>query len=126
MVTFATLLRECRLAAGLTQEGLAERSGVSPRSIQQLEAGGARPRRSTITRLVRALALSGRAREELEQAGAPEPRPLSRRRPPTADGAGAWPEPTAVPGAFPAYDGHHPGLVALPRPATHNLPWPIT
>ena len=39
--TFGSLLREHRLAAGLTQEALSERSGVSPRTIQEIEAGSA-------------------------------------------------------------------------------------
>jgi transcriptional regulator with XRE-family HTH domain len=37
--TFKSLLRHHRLAAGLTQEALAERAGVSARGIQQLERG---------------------------------------------------------------------------------------
>jgi DNA-binding XRE family transcriptional regulator len=36
-VPFGAALREYRLAAGLTQEALAERAGVSPRTIQALE-----------------------------------------------------------------------------------------
>jgi transcriptional regulator with XRE-family HTH domain len=40
---FAALLRQHRLAAGLTQEGLAERSGLSVYGIQKLEAGTTRP-----------------------------------------------------------------------------------
>jgi DNA-binding XRE family transcriptional regulator len=37
--TFAELLKEFRLAADMTQEALAERAGVSTRSIQALERG---------------------------------------------------------------------------------------
>src|SRR3954471_23205748 len=69
--TFGSLLREHRLAAGLTQEALAERSGVSARGIQLLEAGTVRPRRSTIADLARALSLAGPDREEIERAAAP-------------------------------------------------------
>ena len=38
-LTFAELLRRCRLEAGLSQEDLAERAGLSPRSISDLERG---------------------------------------------------------------------------------------
>jgi transcriptional regulator with XRE-family HTH domain len=38
--TFATLLRRCRLAAGITQEALAERAGRSGRGVQGLIRGG--------------------------------------------------------------------------------------
>jgi transcriptional regulator with XRE-family HTH domain len=37
--TFGALLRQHRLEAGLTQEGLAERAGVSARGVQDLERG---------------------------------------------------------------------------------------
>jgi predicted ATPase/DNA-binding XRE family transcriptional regulator len=64
---FGVLLREHRRAVGLTQEQLAERAGVSPRSISELERGGAHiPRRDTITLLARALGLSGATRELFE------------------------------------------------------------
>ncbi|MFM9105535.1 MAG: ATP-binding protein [Chloroflexota bacterium] len=39
MASFAATLRRLRLAAGLTQERLAERSGVSPSTISELERG---------------------------------------------------------------------------------------
>jgi non-specific serine/threonine protein kinase len=64
---FGELLREYRRAAGLTQEELAERAGVSPRSISELERGGAHvPRRDTIALLARALGLSGESLEAFE------------------------------------------------------------
>jgi predicted ATPase len=51
----------------LTQEELAERAGVSPRSISELERGGAHvPRRDTIALLARALGLSGSARDAFD------------------------------------------------------------
>src|ERR687885_215106 len=45
--TFGALLRRHRLAAGLTQEQLAERAGLGARSVQDLERGVARPLRRT-------------------------------------------------------------------------------
>src|SRR5437763_7586283 len=39
-VAFGTLLRRTRIAAGLTQEELAERAGISRRSLGDMERGG--------------------------------------------------------------------------------------
>ncbi len=51
-------LRQQRVAAGLTQEDLAERSGVSVRAIADLERGRTRrPYPSSVRALVRALGL---------------------------------------------------------------------
>jgi predicted ATPase/transcriptional regulator with XRE-family HTH domain len=61
------LLRDHRRTAGLTQEELAERAGVSPRSISEWERGGAHvPRRDTVALLVRALSLEGADRQAFE------------------------------------------------------------
>lgn len=46
---FGELLRRYRVAAGLTQEALAERAGVSTRGISDLERGAhGLPRRDTL------------------------------------------------------------------------------
>ena len=75
--SFAALLQRWRHSSNLTQEGLAERSGLSPRSIQNLESGRvSRPRRDSVRLLADALGLTGRARAEFEHAariGAPTP-----------------------------------------------------
>jgi predicted ATPase/DNA-binding XRE family transcriptional regulator len=61
---FGDLLRDYRRAAGLTQEELAERAGVSPRSISEMERGGQHvPRRDTVELLARALELQGAERQ---------------------------------------------------------------
>ena len=66
---FGTLLRRFRLAAGLSQEALAELAGLSPRGIQDLERGVNRaPRADTVQRLAVALGLIGAPRAELEAA----------------------------------------------------------
>src|SRR5215472_16447245 len=66
-LSFGELLRVHRHAAGLTQEELAERAGVSPRSISEMERGGPHvPRRDTVSLLARALGLSAQARETLD------------------------------------------------------------
>ena len=67
--TFGPVLRQFRLAAGLTQEELAERCGLSVRGISDLERGvNVRPRRDTIELLVQALSLTGPDRLALEEA----------------------------------------------------------
>src|SRR5947209_1544560 len=56
---FGTLLRELRVAAGLTQEELAAAAGVSIRGISDLERGiNVAPRPYTLRRLADALQLS--------------------------------------------------------------------
>ena len=61
-VTFASLLRNLRTSARLTQEELAEAAGLSPRSISDLERGiAATPQRETIRLLADALGLTGPA-----------------------------------------------------------------
>ena len=72
--TFGSLLRAHRLAAGLTQEALAERSGVSARSIQKFEADSVLPRRFSAASLAAALGLAGPDRQVLEGAATPSPR----------------------------------------------------
>src|SRR5713226_2812901 len=68
-VTFGDLLRRYRLAAGLTQEELAEKAQVSPRAISDLERGArSRPWRDTIHLLATALRLEPAQRGELEAA----------------------------------------------------------
>ena len=71
--TFGMLLRQLRLAAGLTQEALAERAGVSARGVQDLERGIRRaPRAETVRLLADALGLSGETRAALITAAHPE------------------------------------------------------
>src|SRR5687768_12354292 len=57
-LAFGTLLRRHRLAAGLTQEALAERAGLSVRGISDLERGlRTAPHFATVERLAIALGL---------------------------------------------------------------------
>ena len=82
--TFGGLLREHRLAAGLTQAMLAERSGLSSRGILDLERGLSQPRRDTLLRLEAALRLSPEEQAALHAVAKPTPR---RRTPlPTSNG----------------------------------------
>ena len=62
-----------RLAAGLTQEGLAERAGLSARGVQDLERGvRTAPRAETVRLLAEALGLDAAARAALIAAAHPE------------------------------------------------------
>jgi transcriptional regulator with XRE-family HTH domain len=73
---FSELLRRHRLAAGLTQEALAERAGLSVTGIQKLERGPGHPYRDTVERLIAGLSLSFEAQADLRAAS----RRLSDRR----------------------------------------------
>ena len=66
---FGALLRRYRMLAGLTQEQLAERAGLSTRAITALERGVNRaPQRETFRLLAEALALGAEERSALEAA----------------------------------------------------------
>ncbi|HEV2235038.1 MAG TPA: AAA family ATPase, partial [Ktedonobacterales bacterium] len=76
---FGDVLKHLRTAAGLTQEALAERAGISARGISALERGiNTAPRRDTLARLIAALSLAAPDRVALEVAahsGLPQPVP---------------------------------------------------
>jgi predicted ATPase/DNA-binding XRE family transcriptional regulator len=66
---FGALLRRSRMAAGLTQEELAEAAGLSARGISDLERGvNSRPRQETVRLLLDALNLSPGERRAFETA----------------------------------------------------------
>ena len=78
------LLRRQRLAAGLTQEALAERAGLSAKAVSDLERDpGRSPRLGTVTLLADALGAGPEQRAELLAAARPAqptgPRPARRR-----------------------------------------------
>jgi len=76
---FGELLREYRIAAGLSQEGLAERARLSVSGISALERGTRRaPQRETLTVLVEALRLGQEDREIFEAAAERQTRPRRR------------------------------------------------
>jgi len=65
--TFGDLLRQYRLRAGLTQEELSERAGLSVRGISDLERNlKLRPRKETVGLLEDALGLAANERALIE------------------------------------------------------------
>jgi predicted ATPase/DNA-binding XRE family transcriptional regulator len=69
VVAFGDLLKRYRVAAGLTQEELAQRAGLSPKAVSDLERGARRfPRKDTVALLAEALGVSERERTTLESA----------------------------------------------------------
>src|SRR4051794_34432492 len=69
-LSFGDLLRRYRLAAGLTQEELAERASLSVRGLSDLERGSrTRPRPHTVRRLTEALALAPADSLAFQEAG---------------------------------------------------------
>src|SRR3712207_424525 len=83
--SFGARLRGLREAAGLTQEELAFRAGLSPNAVSSLERGARkRPQPHTVRCLVKALGLSGDERASLlaavprrDAAGSEIPSPVS-------------------------------------------------
>jgi tetratricopeptide (TPR) repeat protein/transcriptional regulator with XRE-family HTH domain len=117
---FGGLLRRHRLASGLSQEELAERSGLTARAIADMERGRtARPRRHSVRALADALELAEAERTLLERAsrpatrGQPEAHPPQSRRP---TGEGAWEGvPRQLPAAVGCFTGRVGELAALTR-----------
>src|SRR5258708_19893203 len=69
---FGALLKQYRMAAGLTQEALAERANLSTRAISDLERGINRaPRYDTLNMLTSAMGLSAEQRASLFAAARP-------------------------------------------------------
>src|SRR6266705_732248 len=97
-MTFGDVLRRYRLAAGLTQEELAERAQVSPRAISDLERGlRTRPWRETIQLLAAALKLGAAERAQLEAAARRQTGPAPTEPPRTSQGAQIVPARTRLP-----------------------------
>jgi len=70
--TFGALLKRYRMAAGLTQEALAERASLSTRAVSDLERGLSRaPRYDTLDLLTRAMNLEAEPRAALFAAARP-------------------------------------------------------
>ena len=108
--SFGLALRRLRLAAGLSQEDLAERAGLSARGVSDLERGlRASPRPATIRMLADALGLGPEERDALLAATHPE---LVETAPAPAMSYGLRPDPPPD-RRLPPFD-----LAPLPIPPT--------
>jgi predicted ATPase/DNA-binding XRE family transcriptional regulator len=108
---FGTLLRHYRLAAGLSQEALAERAQLSIEGVSALERGYRRtPQFETVARLAGALALT--TEQRLVFAAAADTRAWRGRGSVTA---GRWPEvrKTVLPIATTSFIGRDPELAEI-------------
>lgn len=91
---FGGLLRRYRLAAGFSQETLAERARLSPYGISALERGyRSSPQRETLELLSGALALNAEERRAFEAAAT---RPSMPRRRGSGVTVGPWPSATSA------------------------------
>ncbi|MDG4860613.1 helix-turn-helix domain-containing protein [Streptomyces sp. T-3] len=115
-----TLLRKLRDASNLTQEQVAERSGVSVRTIRRLESGrSANHRMGTVNLLADALDLTEEDRRRLAASLArPSNSPAAR----AGVAAELQPERSAAPTGEPGVSV----LDAVPHHAGHGLPAPAT
>ena len=109
---FGPLLKRLRLRAGLSQEGLAERAGVSWRTISDLERGvKQRPRGSTVRLLVAALALEPVERAALQASAVP----ADEAAPPTERPGPPAKAPTNLPLPLTSFVGRESELAAVRR-----------
>jgi predicted ATPase/DNA-binding XRE family transcriptional regulator len=83
---FAEALRRLRAEAGLSQEELAERAGLSVRGLRYLERGLRHPHRNTVTRLAEALGVPATGSAELVAAYATTGRGPGPHGPPRPTG----------------------------------------
>src|SRR5690242_10166815 len=81
-LSFGRLLRHYRRAAGLTQEGLAERAGYSAIYLRKLERDERRPLPVTVEVLADALQLDSEERAALQGAAQRSTMPLPKERAP--------------------------------------------
>jgi transcriptional regulator with XRE-family HTH domain/tetratricopeptide (TPR) repeat protein len=110
--TFGKLLKRYRAAAGLTQEELAERAGLSVEGISALERGVNRsPRRDTVDLLADALALAPADHAAFTAAARTASRPGAATPLPAA----IWPAPLAPGGAPPPLLGRAHDLARIER-----------
>src|SRR5207302_8776865 len=93
-VGFGDVLRRYRVAAGLTQEALADRAALSPRGISDLERSArTHPYPSTVHRLAEALGPSEADRDALEAAATRSPRDAPETRGSASGSHGLLPAP---------------------------------
>jgi tetratricopeptide (TPR) repeat protein/transcriptional regulator with XRE-family HTH domain len=116
---FGRLLRQYRLAAGLSQQELADKSGISVRAIANMERGRTtRPYRSTLGLLTDALGLDSPATSQLERASRSGAdigvaTPTAEPAEPARAGPGEVPLPRQLPAPVPDFVGRAAALDAL-------------
>jgi transcriptional regulator with XRE-family HTH domain len=97
-VNFAGRLKELRVQAGLTQDGLAERAALSKAGIADLEQGRREPSWATVVALAEALGVTCQAflaetsTTEKAKRGRPPKTPTPPASDPTDQGAGGQTE----------------------------------
>ena len=115
---FGVLLRRYRLAAGLTQEALAERAGLSVYGVQKLERGITHPYRDTAGRLTEALELAPDEAERLRASV----EPVRRRGTPNGQAASRERRHN-LPLSLTSFVGHEQELASLPARASALPVW---
>jgi tetratricopeptide (TPR) repeat protein/transcriptional regulator with XRE-family HTH domain len=111
--TFGALVRRHRLASGLSQEELADRSGLSVRAITDMERGRTtRPHRHSVQALSDALGLPDSERRRLDRAAR---MPVDSVAEPSGTGATSRPVPRQLPASVPDFVGRTRELKQLTR-----------
>jgi len=113
---FGAWLRSCRQSAGLSQEALAERAGLSVRAVRNLERGRASAHLGSLHRLADALALQGLARAEflgLGQRRAGPPASIRVRQGPVSPAGSVLIVPRQLPASVPQFVGRERELAVL-------------
>jgi tetratricopeptide (TPR) repeat protein/transcriptional regulator with XRE-family HTH domain len=120
LTAFGQQLGVCRRSAGLSQQELAERSGLSIRAISNLERGRARwPHPDTVRRLADALGLRDPARAQfmgvaVRRLARPAALPITTAREDGTPRAGRGPVvPRQLPAPLPQFAGRRAELAAL-------------
>jgi tetratricopeptide (TPR) repeat protein/transcriptional regulator with XRE-family HTH domain len=115
---FGQLVRSSRVAAGLTQEELADRSGLSVRTLGDIERNRiARPYRNSVQRIADALQLTGTTRDEFLDRGRGRTAPplTGPGQPPDAPTRLAHLVPRQIPARVPYFAGRAEELSTLTR-----------
>ncbi|MGW6194868.1 tetratricopeptide repeat protein [Kribbella sp. NPDC055110] len=120
--SFGAELRRLRLAAGLTQERLAELAGLSEQAVGTLERGNRKyPYRDTVTRLADALGLAEVARSALLAAARRPGRPRPATVPMDDNPARDWVIPHQLPAVPSDFSGRAPELAQIRAALTGPL-----